>query len=63
MFALPRLRLPTRPHHPPHPPLTRPPPIDSIRVITEVEKTTSKTRSIQIASRISYEILATYIRN
>ena len=40
--------------------LTHPPPIDSIRVITEVEKkTTSKTRGIQIASRISYEILAT----
>ena len=38
MFALPRLRLPTRPHRPPHPPPTRPPPIDSIRVITEVEK-------------------------
>ena len=37
MFALPRLRLPTRPHHPTHPPPTRPP-IDSIRVITEVEK-------------------------
>ena len=51
MFALPRLRLPTT-----HP--TRPPPIDSIRVITEVEKTTSKTRGIQIASRISYEMLA-----
>ena len=40
MFALPRLRLPTRPHRPPHPPPTRPPPIDSIRVITEVEKKT-----------------------
>ena len=61
MFALPRLRLPTRPHRPPHPLPTRPPPIDSIRVITEVEKTTSKTRGIQIASRVSYEILATYI--
>ena len=46
MFALPHLRLPTHPH--------RPPPIDSIRVITEVEKT----RGIQIASKISYEILA-----
>ena len=49
---------PTAPHRPPHPPPTRPPPIESIRVITEVEKTTSKTRGIQIASRISYEILA-----
>ena len=33
--SLPRLRLPTRP---PHPLPTRPPPIDSIRVITGVEK-------------------------
>ena len=61
MFALPRLRLPTRPHHPPHPPLTRPPPIDSIRVITEGKKNNLKTRGIQIASRISYEILRSYI--
>ena len=38
MFALPRLQLPTRPHHPPHPPPFHQPPIDSIRVITEVEK-------------------------
>ena len=42
------LRLPTRPHHPSHPP-----PIDSIRDITVVEKNTSKTRGIQIACRIN----------
>ena len=57
MFALPHLRLHTRPHHPPPP--TRPPPIDSIHVITEVEKNHLKNQGhIQIASRISYEILA-----
>ena len=39
--ALPRLRLPTRPHHPFHPP-TCPPPIDSIHVIAEVEKPSQK---------------------
>ena len=33
MGALPRLRLPTRPHRPPHPPY-----IDSIRDITGIEK-------------------------
>ena len=38
MGALPRLRLPTRPHHPPHPPPTRPPSIESIRDITGTEK-------------------------
>ena len=51
---------PTAPHLPPPPtppPPTRPPPIDSIRINTEVEKTSSKTRGMQIASRISYEIL------
>ena len=54
MFALPRLRLPTCPHHPPHPP--HPPPIVSMRVITEVEKSHLKNRGrIQISS---YEILA-----
>ena len=58
MFALARLRLPTRLHHPPEPPPTRPPPIDSIRVITAVQKTASKTRGVQIACGISYEILA-----
>ena len=58
MFALPHLRLPARPHYPLHPPPTRPPPIDSIRVITAVEKNHLKTRGIQIACRISYEILA-----
>ena len=41
MGALPRLRLPTRPHCPPHPP-TRPPPIDSIRDITGTEKNSQK---------------------
>ena len=46
MGALPRLRLPTCPHRPPHPPPTgpphppptRPPPIESIRDITGAEK-------------------------
>ena len=61
MGALPRLRLPTRPHRPPHPPPTRPPPIESIRDITGTEKTASKTSSFKIASRISYEMIATYI--
>ena len=56
MFALPRLRLPTCPHHPPHPPPTHPPPIDSMRVITEAEKSHLKNQGrIQISS---YEILA-----
>ena len=48
MGALPRLRLPTRPHPPPtrpHPPPTRPPPIESIRDITGTEKTAPKTSS------------------
>ena len=40
MGALPRLRLPTRPHRPPHPPPIRPPPIESIRDITGFEKKT-----------------------
>ena len=48
---------PTAPHRPPHLPAIRSPPIDSIRDITAVEKTTSKTRGVQIAYRISYEIL------
>ena len=38
MGALPRLRLPTHPHRPPHPPPTHPPPIESIRDITGFEK-------------------------
>ena len=38
MGALPRLRLPTRPHCPP----TCPPPIDSIRDITETKKMSEK---------------------
>ena len=42
MGALPRLRLPTRPHHPLHPPPTRPPPIESIRDITGTEKKLSQ---------------------
>ena len=40
--SLPRLRLPTRPHHSPHPPPTHPPPIESIRDITGAEKKLSK---------------------
>ena len=45
--------LPTAPHLPP-----LPTPIDSIRDITAIRKITSKTRGIQRACRISYEILA-----
>ena len=41
------------PPHPPH--------IDSIRDITAIEKTTSKTRDVQIACRISKEILASQL--
>ena len=41
MGALPRLRLPIRPH--------RPPPIESIRDITGAEKNHQKTSSIQVA--------------
>ena len=37
------------------PPPTRPPHIDSIHDIKAIKKTTSKTRGIQIACRISYE--------
>ena len=42
------------------PPLAphRPPPIDSIRDITGAEKIISKTSSSQVASRISYEMIA-----
>ena len=61
MFALPRLRLPTRPHRPPHPPPTGPPahPLwTQSMLLQKLKKTTSKTRGIQIASRISYETLA-----
>ena len=54
MFALAHLQLPTRPHCRLHPPT----PIESIRDITAVQKTNSKTRGIQIAGRISYEALA-----
>ena len=43
---------------PPHPPPARPPPIDSIRDITGTEKTVWKTSSIQVASRISYKVIA-----
>ena len=47
------------PPPPPHPPPTHPPPIDSIRVITDVEKNyLEKTWGVQIACRISYEVLA-----
>ena len=49
---------PHPPHRPPHPPPTRPPPIDLLQTL---KKTTSKTWGVQIACRISYEMLATYI--
>ena len=39
-------------------PIPLPPPIDSIRVITEGEGNLLKKKGIQIVSRISYEILA-----
>ena len=58
MVALPRLWLPTRPHNPSHPPPTRLSPIDSICDITGGEKTIRKTNSIQVASRISYEMIS-----
>ena len=58
MGALPRLRLPIRPHHPPYPPPTRPPPIESIRDVTGAEKNHQKTSSIQVACRNSYKMLA-----
>ena len=58
MGALTCLRLPTHSYRPPHPPPTRPPPIDSIRDITGTEKTIQKTSSIQVASRNSYEMIA-----
>ena len=38
MGALPCLRLPTCPHRQPHPPPTRPLPVDLIRDITGTEK-------------------------
>ena len=52
---------PTAPQPPPSTtplPPARLTPKDSIRDKTAIEKTTSKTRSVQIACRISYEILA-----
>ena len=58
MGALPRLRLLTRPHHPPHPLTTRPPPIELICDITGAEKNHQKTSSIQVACRNSYKMLA-----
>ena len=58
MGALPRLRLPTRPQRPPHPPPTCPPPIESICDITGAEKNHQKTSSIQVACRNSYKMLA-----
>ena len=42
----------------PQPLPTHPPPIDSICDITGAEKTVSKTSSLQVASRISYERIA-----
>ena len=53
--------LPSAPHSPPQPispPPTRPSPIDSICDITGAEKTIRKTCSIQVASRISYEMIS-----
>ena len=58
MGALPHLQLPTRPHHPPQPPPTHPPSIESIRDITGAEKNHLKTSSIQVACRNSYKMLA-----
>ena len=68
------INYPTRPHYPfhplppPHPlqpPHTTPPPKDSISDITAIEKTTSKTRGIQIHSlyvrSITYEIRISYV--
>ena len=55
-FSLPMAPHPPLP--PTSPPSPTPPPIDSIRDITAIKKTTSNTRSVQIARRISYEILA-----
>ena len=40
------------------PPSSCQPPIDSIRDITKTEKIISKTRSIHVASKISYEMIA-----
>ena len=58
MGALFRLRLPTRPHRPPHPSPTCPPPIELINDITGAEKNYQKTSSIQVACRNSYKMLA-----
>ena len=58
MGALPHLRLPTRPHSPPHPPPTHSPPIESICDITGAEKNYQKTSSIQVVCRNSYKMLA-----
>ena len=53
--------LPAAPHPPPpptpHPP-AHPPPIDSIRDITAAKKTIQNTKSIQVACRKSYEMIA-----
>ena len=55
MVALPRLRFPTRPHHPPHPL-----PIDSIHDITGAEPTIRKTSSMQVATvQTSYNLNGT----
>ena len=50
MVALAHLRLPTHP-----------PPIDSIRDITDTEKIIQKTSSIQVACRNSYKMIAIYL--
>ena len=53
------LQLPNRPNCPPHPPPSCPPiPYRLNPHYYSRQKTTSKTRGVSIASRISYEILA-----
>ena len=55
MGALPRLRLPTRPHHPSHPPT----PYRINPWYYRSWKNHQKTSSIQVACRNSYKMLAT----
>ena len=47
-----RLRLPTRPQRPPHPPPARPPPINFIRDITAVDKNHLKNQQSQLDGKI-----------
>ena len=57
MGALPRLRLPNRPHYPPHP--SHLPTSNRINPwYYRIWKNVWKTSRIQIASRVSYEIIA-----